>query len=72
LIATRHPRGTTPLIRELFAGFAIERLMVARSINSDGAGRGRVGEVLVRNYEIARADEANHGQRATHDLGFLS
>ena len=40
----------TPLIRKLYAGFTIERLMVARSINSNGAGRGRVGEVLVRNY----------------------
>jgi len=40
----------TPFVRSLYAGFDIERLMVARSISRDGAGRGRVGEVLVGNF----------------------
>jgi DNA adenine methylase len=39
----------TPFIRSLYAGFDIERSMVKRSINRNGAGRGRVGEVLVTN-----------------------
>jgi len=40
----------TPFVRDLYAGFDIEGSMVKRSINRDGAGRGRVGEVLVRNF----------------------
>jgi DNA adenine methylase len=40
----------TPFVRDLYAGFDIERSMVKRSINRNGAGRGKVGEVLVRNY----------------------
>jgi DNA adenine methylase len=40
----------TPFVRELYVGFEIEGSMVARNINRDGSGRGRVGEVLVRNF----------------------
>lgn len=38
----------TPEVRELYAdGFTIERVMVPRAINSNGAKRGAVGEVII-------------------------
>lgn len=39
-----------PMIHSLYAGFEIERIEARRSINSKGTGRGKVGEVLVRNF----------------------
>jgi DNA adenine methylase len=43
----------TPFIRRLFGGgrFEIVPVKAKRNINSDGAGRGAVGEVLVRNWK---------------------
>ncbi len=39
----------TPAVRKLYAqGFVIESVMARRNINSKGAGRGKVGEVLIR------------------------
>lgn len=40
----------TPFIRELYAGFVIEQVFVARAVNSKANGRGKVAEVIVRNY----------------------
>ena len=40
----------TPLIRELYEGYMMEVIKAPRSVNSDGKGRGRVGELLIRNY----------------------
>lgn len=40
----------TPFVRELYQGFAIERISATRSINSRADARGTVGEVLVRNW----------------------
>lgn len=40
----------TPFVRELYAGFDIKTVQVARVINSDAKARGRVNEVVVRNY----------------------
>lgn len=37
----------TPFARKLYKGFRIESVMAARAINSDGNGRGKVGELLV-------------------------
>jgi DNA adenine methylase len=37
----------TPLVRELYRGFTIERVMARRNINRSAAGRGVVAEVLV-------------------------
>lgn len=34
----------------LNAGFVIERVPVRRAINRDGAGRGRINELVVRKY----------------------
>jgi DNA adenine methylase len=42
-----------PLVRDLYAGFDIIQVRARRSINRDGAGRGAVGEVLIRNYRKA-------------------
>ncbi|CUS03604.2 Modification methylase LlaDCHIA [Candidatus Promineifilum breve] len=40
----------TPFIRELYAGFTIDQVFVARAVNSKANGRGKVAEVIVRNY----------------------
>lgn len=40
----------TPFIRELYDGFAIDQVHVARAVNSKANGRGKVAEVIVRNY----------------------
>ena len=37
----------TPLVRELYKGFHIERVSAPRRINSNGAKRGNVGELLI-------------------------
>ncbi|MCA9865098.1 MAG: DNA adenine methylase [Anaerolineales bacterium] len=39
----------TPFVRELYDGFRIEQVWVARAVNSRAGGRGKVAEVLVRN-----------------------
>ncbi len=45
-----------PVVHELFekhlapVGFKLERITARRNINRDGAGRGPVGEVIIRNY----------------------
>jgi DNA adenine methylase len=41
----------TPLVRELYAGFRLHVVSARRMINSDGAKRGPVPEVVVLNYE---------------------
>jgi DNA adenine methylase len=40
----------TPFIRELYSGFEIVSIKARRAINSDGAGRGEVDEVLIKNW----------------------
>ena len=40
----------TNFIRGLYAGFEIEAVEARRNINSSGAKRGKVGEVLIRNF----------------------
>jgi DNA adenine methylase len=41
----------TPTVRDLYRRFRIDRVLASRSINSDGARRGKVGEVVVRSFE---------------------
>ncbi len=41
----------TELIRDLYKDFDIKIVKARRSINSNGEGRGKVEEVIVRNYE---------------------
>jgi DNA adenine methylase len=40
----------TPFIRELYAGFRVDQVFAARAVNSKANGRGKVAEVIVRNY----------------------
>jgi DNA adenine methylase len=40
----------TPLIRELYAGFEIEVVMAKRAINSKADARGKVHELIIRNF----------------------
>ena len=39
-----------PFIRELYAGWNVDIVRAARAINSNPNGRGKVAEVVVRNY----------------------
>lgn len=41
----------TPFIRELYAGFSIDQVLVSRAVNSKANGRGKVAEIIIRNYE---------------------
>jgi DNA adenine methylase len=40
----------TPAVRELYRGFRVDTVYASRSINSRADKRGKVGEVVVRNY----------------------
>jgi DNA adenine methylase len=40
-----------PAVRKLYKGFSIHKVSASRSVNSKGAGRGKVAEVVVRNYD---------------------
>ena len=40
----------TSFIRELYRDFTIETVEVSRAINSNPDGRGKVNEVLIKNY----------------------
>lgn len=52
----------TPFIRELYDGFDIQTVQVARAINSDATKRGKVSEVVVRHYREERV-MARNGHR---------
>jgi site-specific DNA-adenine methylase len=41
--------SAVPLVRQLYAPFAIDEVLARRAINSAGAGRGAVREVIVTN-----------------------
>ena len=38
---------------DLYSDFSIHRVEAIRAINSDGAGRGAITEILVTNYEVS-------------------
>lgn len=42
--------SATDFIKNLYADYNITTILASRAINANGAGRGRVAEVLVRNY----------------------
>lgn len=44
--------SVAPLVFDLYENFIIERVGAIRAINSKAQGRGRIEEVLVRNYKI--------------------
>lgn len=41
----------TPFVRELYGGFRVDQVFVARAVNSKANGRGKVAEVIVWNYQ---------------------
>lgn len=43
--------SSTQFIKELYSGFKIHTVEATRAINSDPLGRGKVEEVIVKNYE---------------------
>jgi DNA adenine methylase len=43
--------SSAPLIHELYAAYRIETVFAARMINSKAASRGKIAEVIVRNYD---------------------
>lgn len=43
--------SNTKLINELYAGYEIEEVYANRAINSKGTGRGKISELIVRNWE---------------------
>jgi DNA adenine methylase len=49
-VAAMLSNSDTPFIRELYAGFQIDQVQAARAVNSKANGRGKVAEVIVRNY----------------------
>ncbi|PGT81568.1 DNA adenine methylase [Bacillus sp. AFS040349] len=44
--------SATEFIKELYEGFHIEIVSASRNINAKASGRGKIDEVLVRNYEL--------------------
>jgi len=42
----------TPFVRDLYRGFAVDVVRATRRINCSGPGRGKVAELLVRNFEV--------------------
>lgn len=45
--------SAAPAVRELYAGFQIDEVHASRNVNANGAGRGRIAEVVVRSYSNA-------------------
>ncbi|MGC1834201.1 MAG: DNA adenine methylase, partial [Candidatus Acidiferrales bacterium] len=41
----------TPLIRKLYKGFRMEQVLASRAINCKGNKRGKISELIIRNYE---------------------
>ena len=44
--------SATDFIRDLYSDYTVEIVGATRAINSKASGRGKVDEVLVRNYEL--------------------
>jgi DNA adenine methylase len=42
----------TRAVRELYAGFSVHEVYATRSVNSNAARRGKVAEVVIRNYGV--------------------
>ena len=53
MLSNSDPHNTDPsddFFDDLYDGFTIERVKATRNINSNGAGRGAIDEILVRNF----------------------
>lgn len=58
----------TPAVRELYGGFRIDEVYASRSVNSNASRRGKVAEVVVRNYVPRPSDGDGVRRRAPHVL----
>ena len=57
MLSNSDPKNTDPedeFFDELYSDYSINRVSARRAINSDGAGRGEVSEILVTNYEAVQ------------------
>ncbi len=59
----------TPFIRDLYRDYPIDVVSAARAINSDASKRGKVGEVLIRSYEIPLAHSDVKAAKQAEPLG---
>lgn len=53
LLSNSDPKNTNPddeFFDDLYAPFTIERIWASRRVNANGAGRGAIRELLIRNY----------------------
>lgn len=57
----------TPLVRRLYRGFRVDRVLAKRAINSNAARRGKVAEVIVRPSSARR--NSPHGTTTMRNLG---
>jgi DNA adenine methylase len=58
LLSNSDPKNTVPdddFFDDLYAAFRIERVRANRAINSDASKRGKISELLIRNYGAVRA-----------------
>lgn len=51
----------TPFVRELYRGFAVDVVKASRRINCSGSGRGKVSELLIRNFEVPSVSASEEG-----------
>ncbi len=49
-VAAMVSNSDMPYIRELYAGFDVDQVQATRAVNSKANGRGKVAELLIRNY----------------------
>jgi DNA adenine methylase len=61
-----------PVTVDLYRGLPMERLVVRRSINSVGTGRGGVSELLVRSYEYETRRNKNEGRKRRAPSAFVA
>jgi DNA adenine methylase len=58
LLSNSDPKNTVPdddFFDDLYAAFRIERVRANRAINSDASKRGKISELLIRNYGAVRS-----------------
>ena len=54
LLSNSNPKNVNPdddFFEDLFGEFTIEYIPATRMINSDGSKRGKITEILVKNYD---------------------
>ncbi len=57
MLSNSDPKNTDPedcFFDDLYSGFTIERVPATRMINSNGAGRGAINELIITNYPVSK------------------